>query len=153
MRVLRWVLPRIFWKLILESNTKRSNQVLVANFTFIKRAVIASEAKAFHICNLLWKIYEIRAGLNNLEQSLLQTHLKGYISPSVKALEVVALAVFKLTGNVVGEPLRTSKKITWIIIARQTDFFTRGKLLVALTSEDRRWGFRLPDVLCNMARL
>ena len=65
-----------------------------------------------HLSNLLQKIHEVRDGLNNLEQSLLQTHLKGYISPSVKVLEVVALAVFKLTGNVVGEPLRTSKKIT-----------------------------------------
>jgi len=34
--------------------------------------------------DLLQKIYEIRAGLNQLEQGLLQTHLKCCISPNRK---------------------------------------------------------------------
>jgi len=50
-----------------------------------------------HLSNLLQKIHEVRDGLNNLEQSLLQTHLKGCISPTLKVPEVVALAVSKLS--------------------------------------------------------
>jgi DNA integrity scanning protein DisA with diadenylate cyclase activity len=50
-----------------------------------------------HLSNLLQKIHEIRDGLNNLEQGLLQIHLKGCISPSIKVPEVVAFAVSKLS--------------------------------------------------------
>ena len=50
-----------------------------------------------HLSNLLQKIYGIRDSLNNLEQSLLQTHLKGCISPTIKVPEVVAFAVSKLS--------------------------------------------------------
>jgi diadenylate cyclase len=52
-----------------------------------------------HLSNLLQKIYRIRDGLNNLEQGLLQTHLKGCISPTLKVPEVVALAVSRLSRN------------------------------------------------------
>jgi DNA integrity scanning protein DisA with diadenylate cyclase activity len=50
-----------------------------------------------HLNNLLQKIYEIRDGLNNLEQGLLQTHLKGCISPTIKVPEVIAFAVSVLS--------------------------------------------------------
>jgi DNA integrity scanning protein DisA with diadenylate cyclase activity len=50
-----------------------------------------------HLSKLLQKIYKIREGLNNLEQGLLQTHLKGCISPTLKVPEVVALSVSKLS--------------------------------------------------------
>jgi DNA integrity scanning protein DisA with diadenylate cyclase activity len=49
------------------------------------------------LSNLLQKIHEVRDGLNNLEQGLLQIHLKGCISPTLKVPEVVAFAVSKLS--------------------------------------------------------
>jgi diadenylate cyclase len=52
-----------------------------------------------HLSNLLQRIYKIREGLNNLERDLLQTHLKGCISPGIKVPEVVALAVSKLSRS------------------------------------------------------
>jgi diadenylate cyclase len=50
-----------------------------------------------HLSNLLQKTHEVRDGLNNLEQGLLQIHLKGCISPTLKVPEVVAFAVSKLS--------------------------------------------------------
>ena len=50
-----------------------------------------------HLNNLLQKIHEVRDGLNNLEQGLLQIHLKGCISPTIKVPEVLAFAVSKLS--------------------------------------------------------
>ena len=47
--------------------------------------------------DLLQKIYEIRAGLNQLEQGLLQTHLKCCISPNMKVPGEVVLALSKLS--------------------------------------------------------
>ena len=43
--------------------------------------------------DLLQKMYEIRAGLNQLEQGLLQTHLKCCISPNMKVPGEVVLAL------------------------------------------------------------
>jgi diadenylate cyclase len=50
-----------------------------------------------HLSSLLQKMYEIREGLNQLEQSLLQTHLKCCISPNIKLPEEVVLALSKLS--------------------------------------------------------
>jgi uncharacterized protein YfkK (UPF0435 family) len=36
------------------------------------------------LSNLLQKLYEIREGLNHVEQGLLRTHLKCCISPNIK---------------------------------------------------------------------
>ncbi len=47
--------------------------------------------------DLLQKIYEIRVGLNQLEQGLLQTHLKCCISPKIKVPGEVVLALSKLS--------------------------------------------------------
>ena len=47
--------------------------------------------------DLLQKMYEIRAGLNQLEQGLLQTHLKCCISPNMKVPGEVVLALSKLS--------------------------------------------------------
>jgi uncharacterized protein (TIGR00159 family) len=46
---------------------------------------------------LLQKLYEIREGLYQLEQGLLQTHLKCCISPNIKVPGEVAIAVSKLS--------------------------------------------------------
>jgi DNA integrity scanning protein DisA with diadenylate cyclase activity len=47
--------------------------------------------------DLLQKMYEIRVGLNQLEQDLLQTHLKCCISPNIKVPGEVVLALAKLS--------------------------------------------------------
>jgi len=47
--------------------------------------------------DLLQKMYEIRAGLNQLEQGLLQAHLKCCISPNMKVPGEVVLALSKLS--------------------------------------------------------
>jgi len=49
------------------------------------------------LSNLLQKMYEIREGLNQLEQGLLQTHLKCCISSNIKVSGEVALALSKLS--------------------------------------------------------
>jgi len=50
-----------------------------------------------HLSNLLQKMYEIREGLNQLEQGLLQTHLKCCISPNIKVPGEVVLALSNLS--------------------------------------------------------
>jgi len=49
------------------------------------------------LSDLLQKMYEIRVGLNQLEQDLLQTHLKCCISPNIKVPGEVVLALSKLS--------------------------------------------------------
>ncbi len=50
-----------------------------------------------HLSSLLQKMYEIREGLNQFEQGLLQTHLKCCISPNIKLPGEVVLALSKLS--------------------------------------------------------
>ncbi len=50
-----------------------------------------------HLSDLLQKMYEIRVGLNQLEQDFLQTHLKCCISPKIKVPGEVVLALSKLS--------------------------------------------------------
>jgi DNA integrity scanning protein DisA with diadenylate cyclase activity len=49
------------------------------------------------LSDFLQKIYEIRVGLNQLEQDLLKTHLKCCISPNLKVPGEVVLALSKLS--------------------------------------------------------
>ena len=51
------------------------------------------------LSDLLQKMYEIRVGLNQLEQDLLQTHLKCCISPSLTVPGEVILALSRLRKN------------------------------------------------------
>jgi len=50
-----------------------------------------------HLSSLLQKMYEIREGLNQLEQGLLQTHLTCCISPNIKVPGEVILALSNLS--------------------------------------------------------
>jgi len=52
-----------------------------------------------HLSSLLQKMYEIREGLNLLEQGLLQTHLKCCISPNIEVPGEVILALSKLSAK------------------------------------------------------
>ena len=58
---------------------------------------IACLKQCSRLSNLLQKIYEIREGINQLEQGLLQTHLKCCISPNIKVPGEVVLAASKLS--------------------------------------------------------
>ena len=49
------------------------------------------------LSNYLQKMYEIREGLNQLEQDLVQSHLKCCISPNIKVPGEVVLSVSKLS--------------------------------------------------------
>ncbi|MFC1577414.1 diadenylate cyclase [Thermodesulfobacteriota bacterium] len=49
------------------------------------------------LSDLLQKMYEIRLGLNQLEQDLLRTHLKCCISPNIKVPGKVVLALSRLS--------------------------------------------------------
>jgi diadenylate cyclase len=51
------------------------------------------------LSSLLQRIYEIREGINQLEQNLLQSHLKYCISPSLKVPGEVVLSVSKSSGR------------------------------------------------------
>jgi len=52
-----------------------------------------------HLSSLLQKMYEIREGLNLLEQGLLQTHLKCCISPNIEVPGEVILALSNLSAK------------------------------------------------------
>ena len=58
---------------------------------------ITSLKRCSRLGNLLQKMYEIREGLNQLEQGLLQTHLKCCISPNIKVPGELVLSVSKLS--------------------------------------------------------
>jgi diadenylate cyclase len=64
-------------------------------------AQLHSEIKCLEQCprlsQFLQKMYEIREGLNQLEQELLQSHLKCCISPNIKVPREVVLSVSKLS--------------------------------------------------------
>ncbi len=49
------------------------------------------------LSNFLQKMYEIREGLNQLEQGLLHSHLRCCISPNIKVPQAVVLSVSKLS--------------------------------------------------------
>ena len=49
------------------------------------------------LSNFLQKLYEIREGLNQLERSLLQTHLRCCISPKIKVPGEVVIAISSLS--------------------------------------------------------
>ncbi len=62
------------------------------------------------LSDLLQKMYEIRVGLNQLEQALLQTHLKCCISPNIK-----------VPGEVVSALSRLSEKRHGVIIVMENE--------------------------------
>jgi DNA integrity scanning protein DisA with diadenylate cyclase activity len=84
--------------------------------------------KSSNLGKFLEKIYEMRQGLNNLEQILLQNHLKGCISQSIKVPEVLALAVSRLSR----------KRCGGTIVIEQEDnldeYFQGGVFLDAVVS-------------------
>jgi uncharacterized protein (TIGR00159 family) len=51
------------------------------------------------LSNILQKLYELREGINQLEQGLLRSHLKCCISPNIKIPSKVVLAVSKLSAK------------------------------------------------------
>jgi len=59
--------------------------------------MLESANECSDLSNFLQKLYEIREGLNQLEQVLLQTHLRSCISPKIKVPHEVVVAVSSLS--------------------------------------------------------
>ena len=100
---------------------------LKARFMHLQQS-LSGLNNSVNLGKLLEEIYEIRQALNNLEQGLLQTHLKGCISQGIKVPEVVALAVSKLSR----------KRCGGTIVIEQEDnldeYFQGGVLIDAVVS-------------------
>ena len=61
--------------------------------------IIPSLKQCSYLSNHLQEVFELREGLNQLEQGLLQTHLKCCISPSIKIPGEVVVTVSKLSAK------------------------------------------------------
>ena len=61
--------------------------------------IIPSLKQCSHLSDHLQEVFELREGLNQIEQGLLQTHLRYCISPSVKIPREVVLSVSKLSAR------------------------------------------------------
>ena len=61
--------------------------------------ILPCSKQCSHLSNHLQEVFELREGLNKLEQGLLQTHLKCCISPSIKIPGGIVLAVSKLSAK------------------------------------------------------
>ena len=61
--------------------------------------ILPCSKQCSHLSNHLQEVFELREGLNKLEQGLLQTYLKCCISPSIKIPGEVVLAVSKLSAR------------------------------------------------------
>jgi DNA integrity scanning protein DisA with diadenylate cyclase activity len=79
-----------------EETIKEQLEELQARLTQLHNE-IASLKQCSRLSDFLQKMYEIRAGLNQLEQDLLQSHLKCCISPNIQVPGEVALSVSKLS--------------------------------------------------------
>jgi len=55
--------------------------------------------KCSHLNDLLQRIYEVQMGLDQIEQNLLQAHLKCCISPNIKIPEELVLALVRLSED------------------------------------------------------
>ncbi len=61
--------------------------------------ILPCSKQCSHLSNYLQEVFELREGLNKLEQDLLQTHLKCCISSSIKIPGEVVLAVSKVSAR------------------------------------------------------
>ncbi len=104
---------------------KRELEDLKRRLTSLRES-LSSLNQCSQLSNILRRVYEIREGLNNLEQSLLQTHLKGCISPTLKVPEVVALAVSKLSRKRRGGTIAIEQE------SNLDDYFQGGTIIDAV---------------------
>jgi diadenylate cyclase len=79
-----------------EETIKQQLEELKSRVTQLHNGVLCLK-RCSRLSNLLQKMYEIRVELKQLEQGLLQTHLKCCISPNLKVPAQVALALSKLS--------------------------------------------------------
>jgi uncharacterized protein (TIGR00159 family) len=61
--------------------------------------IIPSLKQCSHLSNHLQEVFELREGLNQIEQGLLNSHLRCCISPSIKIPGEVVLSVSKLSAK------------------------------------------------------
>ena len=79
-----------------EDAIKKQLEELKSRFTQLHKNIPCLK-QCSRLSSLLQKMYEIREELNQLEQGLLQAHLKCCISPNIKVSGDVVLAVSKLS--------------------------------------------------------
>ncbi len=90
--------------------------------------VLPSLKQCPQLSNLLQELYELREGLNQLEQGLLQSHLKCCISPGIKIPKEVALAVSKLSAKRHGAIIAIEQE------KNLDDYFPDGVIIDAVVS-------------------
>ena len=81
-----------------------------------------------HLSNHLQEVFELREGLNQLEQGLLHTHLRCCISPSIKIPGEVVLSVSKLSARRHGSIIAVEQEDSL------DDFFQGGVIIDAVVS-------------------
>ena len=90
--------------------------------------IIPSLKQCSHLSNHLQEVFELREGLNQLEQGLLWTHLKCCIDPSIKIPGEVVLAVSKLSARRHGSIIVIEQE------ANLDDYFQGGVIIDAVVS-------------------
>lgn len=90
--------------------------------------IIPSLKQCSHLSDHLQEVFELREGLNQLEQGLLQTHLRCCISPSIKIPGEVVLSVSKLSARRHGSIIAVEQEDSL------DDFFQGGVIIDAVVS-------------------
>jgi DNA integrity scanning protein DisA with diadenylate cyclase activity len=85
-------------RLIEEEEFKEKLEELKRHVTHLYK-IIPNLKQCSYLSNHLQEVFELREGLNQLEQGLLQTHLKCCISPSIRIPGEVVVTVSKLSAK------------------------------------------------------
>ena len=90
--------------------------------------IIPSLKQCSHLSDHLQEVFELREGLYQIEQGLLQTHLRCCISPSLKIPGEVVLAVSKLSARRHGSIIAVEQE------DNLDDYFQGGVIIDAVVS-------------------
>jgi DNA integrity scanning protein DisA with diadenylate cyclase activity len=90
--------------------------------------IIPSLKQCSHLSDHLQEVFELREGLNQIEQGLLNTHLRCCISPSIKIPGEVVLSVSKLSAKRHGAIIAIEQE------DNLDDYFQGGVIIDAVVS-------------------
>ena len=90
--------------------------------------IIPSLKQCSHLSDHLQEVFELREGLNQIEQGLLNTHLRCCISPSIKIPGEVVLSVSKLSARRHGSIIAVEQE------DNLDDYFQGGVIVDAVVS-------------------
>ena len=90
--------------------------------------IIPSLKQCSHLSDHLQEVFELREGLNQIEQGLLNTHLRCCISPSIKIPGEVVLSVSKLSAKRHGAIIAVQQE------DNLDDYFQGGVIIDAVVS-------------------